>query len=139
MESTGLLHLIKMIYWESNGKLVLGTIIIDNDTTMKKVVSHPFTLPRGKANKGGILPIQKFIPLWFCDPNHRSKCVGSMVFELVSKTKELTKLDALQFKKITNIISNRTLQSITGVSWKICLKIMNIATRAGVRRRNYTK
>ena len=99
MESTGLLHLIKEFYWNSNGKIVLGTIIIDDDTTMKKVISHPYTLPRGQINKGGLLPVQIIIPVWFCDPNYRSKCVGNMVFELVSRTKELTKLDALRLKK----------------------------------------
>ena len=99
MESTGLLHMIKQLYWNSNGKILLGTIIIDDDTTMKKVISHPYTLPRGRINKGGLLPVQIIIPVWFCDPNHRSKCVGNMVFELVSKTKELTKLDALRLKK----------------------------------------
>ena len=99
MESNGLLHLMKELFWSSEGKILLDIIFIDDHTTMKKVVSYPYHLPRGKMNKGGMLPKEIALPTWFCDPNHRSKCVGGMVFELVSKNKELTKLDALRLKK----------------------------------------
>ena len=66
---------------------------------MKKVMTHPCKLPRGKKNVGGRLPIQIPVPSWFADPNHRSKCVGNVMFELVKEIKEMTKLDALRIKK----------------------------------------
>ena len=99
MESSGLLYLVKEIFWKSNGEIIFGRFIIDDDTTMKKVMSHPYCLPRGKVYKGGILPKQIPVPEWFCDPNHRSKCVGKMVFDLVAKNKGINKLDALCLKK----------------------------------------
>ena len=110
MESTGLLYLIKDIFWRSRGKIMLGTIVIDDDTCMRKVMSHPFTLPRGRKNKGGMLPRQINVPNWFYDPNHRAKCVGGMVFDLVSKHKTMNKLDALRLKKYYQyyIKQNRT-------------------------------
>ena len=78
---------------------MLRTIVIDDDTAMKQVLSHSWTLPRGRVNKGGILPAQIHLPCWFVDPNHRGKCVGNMVFDLVSKHKHINKLDALHLKK----------------------------------------
>ena len=78
---------------------MLGTIVIDDDTCMVNIMSHPYTLPRGRKNIGGILPKQIEVPQWFCDPNYSAKCVGGMVFELVSKNKTMSKLDALRFKK----------------------------------------
>ena len=66
---------------------------------MKKTLTHPFTLPRGEVIQGGILPLQIPVPTWFSDPNHRAKCVGGMVFDLVSSTKSMHKLDALRLKK----------------------------------------
>ena len=99
MESSGLLHTVKEIFCESRGKILLSWIVIDDDTAMKKVLTHPSTLSRGKVNQGGILPQQIDVPTWFSDPNHRAKCVGGMVFDLISSTKSMHKLDALRLKK----------------------------------------
>ena len=62
MESTGLLYLMKYIYWKAKGKIMLGIIVIDDDTCTHKVMLHPFTLPRGRKNKGGMLPKQIDVP-----------------------------------------------------------------------------
>ena len=98
MESLGLLYLVKYVFWKSKGKLLVGTIVIDDDTSMKKVVSRGWTLPRGHVNKGGVLPSQNAVPSWFADINYRAKCVVNMVYGLVLIYKELNKLDALRLK-----------------------------------------
>ena len=58
MHSSGLLFLIKDMYWKLNGKFMLGTIVIDDDIYMKNNMPHPYTLPRGHKNKGGVVPKQ---------------------------------------------------------------------------------
>ena len=76
MESIGLLNMMKVLFRESLGNIILSMIAINDDTTMKMILTHPFTLPRGKANKGGQLPSQIPVLTWFSDPTHRGKYVG---------------------------------------------------------------
>ena len=52
MEFLGLL--IKDIYYNSNGRIVLGTIVIDDDTSIKKILTRHYTLPRVQINKEGV-------------------------------------------------------------------------------------
>ena len=73
--------------------------MIGDDTSIKKVLSHGWTLSRGRVKKGGLLPSQIDVPSWFVNPNHRAKCVDNMVYELASKHTKLIKLDSLRFKK----------------------------------------
>ena len=41
MESCGLLYLAKNIFLKTKGKVLLGTIFIDDDTSIKKVIQYP--------------------------------------------------------------------------------------------------
>ena len=63
------------------------------------MMTHIFILPRGKKNQGGVLLSEIYVHKWFSNPNHRAKCVGGMMFELVTENKEMNKLDALRLKK----------------------------------------
>ena len=56
------------------------------------------TTPTSNQNIGGYLPKEIPIPK-FSDPNHRTKCISGVLFELVKSVKSMKKLDALILKK----------------------------------------
>ncbi len=102
MESEGLLLLTKKLRDKTNGEIYLDYVITDEDTKMKKYISHPEYKARGWKNRGGSLPLDIPVPNWFADPTHRAKCVAGAFFEMTkgpqSDTRS-TKLDALRMKK----------------------------------------
>ena len=97
MESEGLLLLMKQLRDKANGEIYLDYVITDDDTKMKKIISHPEYKDRGWKNHGGSLPLDIPEPNWFADPTHRAKCVAGAFFEMtkgpMSDTRA-TKLDA---------------------------------------------
>ena len=118
MESDGLLLLMKQLKERYNGDIWLEYVITDDDTKMKKYISHPKYRPRGKTNIGGSLPLDIPEPKWYADPTHRAKCVAGSFFELCKGKKSdirATKLDAFRMKKYYSyfIKQNRS----KGLSW----------------------
>ena len=102
MESEGLLLLLKKLRDKTNGEIYLDYVITDDDTKMKKFISHPEYKPRGWKNHGGSLPLDIPVPNWFADPTHRAKCVAGAFFETTKGPQSdtrATKLDALRMKK----------------------------------------
>ena len=102
MESEGLLLLMKKIDAKYEGELYLDTVVTDDDTKMKKYITHAEYKPRGWKNHGGSLPNHIPAPKWFADPTHRAKCVAGAFFEMTKGPKSstrATKLDALRMKK----------------------------------------
>ena len=53
MESNGLLLLMKQLKTKYNGDIWLDDVITDDNTKMKKYITHPAYMPRGKKNIGG--------------------------------------------------------------------------------------
>ena len=102
MESDGILLLMIQLQKKYNDEIYLDYIITDDDTKMKKYLTHPKYLPRGKKNIGGSLPIEIPQPNWYADPTHRAKCVAGSFFELCKGKKSdirANKLDAFRMKK----------------------------------------
>ena len=102
MESDGLLLLIKKLKERTNGEVYLDYIVTDDDTKMKKYITHAQYKERGWKNHGGSLPSDIPEPNWFADPTHRAKCVAGAFFEMTKGAKtdiRATKLDALRMKK----------------------------------------
>ena len=81
MESDGLLLLIKQLYAKFQNNVYYGTIVTDNDTKIKKYLTHPSYANRGWKNNGGCLPTHMIEPAWFADPTHRAKCIAGVFLE----------------------------------------------------------
>ena len=85
-----------------NGAIFLDYVVTDDDTKMKKYLTHPKYRPNGKKNIGGQLPLSIPEPNWYADPTHRAKCVAGAFFELTKGKKSASrahKLDAFRMKK----------------------------------------
>lgn len=99
MESDGLLLISKKIEKEYAGSVYLDYIITDDDSTMKKYLTHPKKRPNGNVNIGGRLPLSIPEPKWFADPSHRTKCVRNMFYGLVATHKDMKPFYAMRLKK----------------------------------------
>ena len=102
MESNGLLLVIKLMHAKYNGEYFLDTIVTDDDTKMKKCITHPAYKPRGWINHGGSLPLDVPVPIWFTNMTHRDKCVTCSFYEMSKGAKspnKATKIDYLRMKK----------------------------------------
>ena len=74
MEASSARHLIKELCEESRGRLFAGTLVGDDDSTMKSHCSY----------EGG-LPTTIPEPKWLADPSHRIKVIMKPVFALARK------------------------------------------------------
>ena len=99
MESDGMLWLIKRLHTMMSGCVFYEYIVSDDDTTMKKYLTHPDKRPKGAVNIGGRLPKEIPEPCWFADPTHRAKCVAGKFFKYNKSNSKMTKLDCLRLKK----------------------------------------
>ena len=99
MESDGMLLLMKRLHTMMSGSVYYEYIVSDDDTTMKKYLTHPAKRPRGEVNIGGRLPREIPAPKWFADPTHRAKCVAGKFFNYNKTEKKMSKLDCLRLKK----------------------------------------
>ena len=118
MESDGLLLMMLELEAKYEGQIYLDYVVTDDDTKMKKFISHFKTRPRGKVNIGGCLPSTIPEPNWYADPTHRAKCVAGAFFELTKgrkSAKRAHKLDAFRMKKYYSyyIKQNRS----KGIEW----------------------
>ena len=80
------------------GSIFYEYIVSDDDTTMKKYLTHPDKRPTGAVNIGGRLPKEIPVPKWFADPTHRAKCVAGKFFKYNATNSKMTKLDCLRLK-----------------------------------------
>ena len=55
-------------------------VVTDDDTKIKKYLTHPSYANHGWKKCGGCLPSHMFEPAWFADPTHRAKCVAGVFF-----------------------------------------------------------
>ena len=94
--------------WNSNVYFI-GTIVSDDDTTMKAQLKHSFKKlieanqmrkedwPRTKGNTKkadtGRLPLEITPPNFLADPNHRKKVVGKHLYALAKLAKKASKVD----------------------------------------------
>ena len=99
MESDGMLWMMKRLHTMMSGCVYYEYIVSDDDTTMKKYLTHPEKRPRGEVNIGGRLPKEIPVPKWFADPTHRAKCVAGKFFNYNKVNKNMSKLDCLRLKK----------------------------------------
>ena len=94
MESSLALKLTNEIYEQSRGTVHLGSIVTDDDSTLRSQLQNQVN--------GGKLIDQIPQPKFLADPSHRIKVMIAPIFKLVSNTKDPSKcknLDALRLKK----------------------------------------
>ena len=111
MESDGLLLLMQQLEAKYEGAIYLDYVVTDDDTKMKKYLTHPKYRPKGKKNIGGQLPLSIPEPNWYADPTHRAKCVAGAFFELTKGKKtpaRAHKLDAFRIKNTTLTTLSKT-------------------------------
>ena len=96
MESDAALNLYESLFYDSKKKIVLKSIVSDDDSTMRALLKHPKNHKRGKLNPE--IPE----PTWLADPSHRTKVVAKYIFNLATLPKiksTCTKIDAVRVKK----------------------------------------
>ena len=96
MESDAVLNLYQSLFFGSKKKIVLKSIVSDDDSTMRALLKHP------KNHKSGKLHPEIHEPSWLADPSHRTKVVAKYVFALAMLPKRkstCTKIDTVRFKK----------------------------------------
>ena len=96
MESDSALNLYESLFYDSKKKIVLKSIVSDDDSTMRALLKYPKNHKRGKLNPE--IPE----PSWLADPSHRTKVVAKYMFNLATLPKSkstCTKIDAVRVKK----------------------------------------
>ena len=96
MESDAAVESYYSLYRQSEGKIVLGRIIADDDSSMRAMLRHQST------SKKGVLPDTIPEPSWLSDPSHRIKVVAKPFYGLAMQPKsisECSKVDAGRIKK----------------------------------------
>ena len=96
MEAYGALSLTKKIFNDSNGKTFVESMVIDDDSSTRALVSHESV--RGK----GQLPRNIPEPNFLADTSHRTKVVAKAIFVLAHLPRsqsKCTNIDALRIKK----------------------------------------
>ena len=113
MECEAVLDLVKEAFFERN--FVVGTIVADDDTTMKKMLRHNYKDQvsrgilskndwpkniKGKPMASGKLPDLIPPPKFLADFNHRVKSVGRAVYELAMLSKSKSMVDKNLAKRL---------------------------------------
>ena len=83
-------------------KYILVTVLMYDDTKMKKYITHPKYKLCGNKNIGSVLPIKISEYSLFADPTYQAKCVVGIFFEMTKCKKSLTrclKINTLCMKK----------------------------------------
>ena len=94
MESRLAVDLITRTHRDSKGNVIIGTIVSDDDTTLRSNCCN--------KSKGGLVDDIIPEPTFLADPSHRIKCMVKPIFRLVKKTKDpnsVKTIDALRLKK----------------------------------------
>ena len=109
MEATTAAELVTRISEQFNGKARVGTVISDDDSTMRAHCSH----------KGG-LSQDIHEPTFLADPSHRCKIIGKALFKLASKKKSectLSTNDAIRLKVYCACFFNINRDKNRSLSW----------------------
>ena len=96
MEIDAALSLYESIFYHSNKKIALKSIVADDDLTMIVLLKHPGNHKRGKLNP------ETPEPSWLADASHRTKVVAKYIYALAALPKSkstCTKIDAVRVKK----------------------------------------
>ena len=111
MEADANIHLYKNMFYNSNKKLTLKTIVADDDSTTRALLLHMITI-----NKRGRLPIEIPESKWLTESSHRTKIIVKSIFNLANASKNIrscTKIDAIRFKKYVGYILKTNRNRIT--------------------------
>ena len=95
-ETDAALHLYTELYEPSNKCLYLKAIVVDDDSSMRALLKHTITNPKGR------LPQEMTEPEWLADQSHRTKMATKPVYYLANLAKSIspcTKADAIRFKR----------------------------------------
>ena len=96
MEADAALQLYISLYQDSNKNIVLKDVVVDDDSSMRALLTHKAINPKGR------LPEEMPQPEWLADPSHRTKVVAKPIFLLSTlsmSSSTCTKVDAIRFKK----------------------------------------
>jgi hypothetical protein len=102
METLLCKDLIEEICEETIGRVMVGQVVSDDDSTLRSVCSS--------HSKGGKLYDGVDEPEFLADPAHRTKVMAKPIFALVKKTRkqdEVKKVDALRLKKYISCYINQ--------------------------------
>ena len=78
MESGTALYFVIGMFKLFDGKVLIGVIVSDDDSTIRLYCKQ--------EKNGSKLPNHIPTPLFLADPSHRSKCMATSIFKLVSST-----------------------------------------------------
>ena len=84
MEAKMALDLTVDLHAKFNGRIHLGKIVSDDDSTMRSLLKHKAVHPKGK------LPCDVPQPVFLADPSHRIKVMAKPFFKMVVKSKDPT-------------------------------------------------
>ena len=96
MEADAALQLYISLYQDSNKNIVLKDVVVDDDSSMRALLTHKAINPKGRLSE------EMPQPEWLADPSHRTKVVAKPIFLLSSLpmgSSTCTKVDAIRFKK----------------------------------------
>ena len=92
MESKLAVELIHKTWNNSSSKVSMGTILADDDSTLKANTNN--------KRHGGLVQDEVPRPDFVTDPSHKIKCIVRSVYKLVQKNPNPIKtIDAMRFKK----------------------------------------
>ena len=105
MEATLARTMVEEVSLLSKGKVAIGTMVTDDDSTLRRHCSS--------TENGGKLLAGVPEPIFLADPGHRVKVMVKPIFTMVTTTKnpdDIKNLDALRLKKYTScyIMRHRT-------------------------------
>ena len=94
MESRLAVDLITRTHRDSKGNVIIGTIVSDDDTTLRSNCCN--------KSKGGLVDDIIPEPTFLADPSHRIKCMVKPIFRLVKKNKDPNSVKAIDALRLKN-------------------------------------
>ena len=88
------LSLVMKLDKDYDSKLYIENFVTDDDSSIRALLSHPTTNPKGR------LPTHIPEPCWLADPSHRTRVVARAIFALATlnlEQSECRKIDAMRF------------------------------------------
>ena len=92
MEADAALQLYINLYNGSNKNIVLKAVVVDDDSSIRALLTHKTVNPKGR------LPEEMPQPEWLADPSHKTKVVAKTIFLLSTlpmSSSAYTKVDAI--------------------------------------------
>ena len=97
MEADAALEAYEDLYEMSEGTVVIGCIVADDDSSMKSFLKH-----QSPSHPKGHLPERLPEPIFLADPTHRTRVIAKYFYALAALSNsesECTKVDALRIKR----------------------------------------